>query len=60
MTLKPCPFCGSEDLDLPDEFTSRIYCRNCCAEGPFTNEDIEKSIELWNKRVIAETNDNSV
>ena len=36
--LKPCPFCGSEDVSLEspaDGYESRdVKCRNCLATGP--------------------------
>lgn len=58
MTLKPCPFCGSEgdyidSWSYNDRTGEPVYwyvrCENCEAEGPasFTKEKSEKK---WNTR----------
>jgi len=56
--LKPCPFCGSVDLDtgyvMPIEGPCYryVYCKNCGSHGPqepkATTE--AKAIKLWNER----------
>ena len=54
--IKPCPFCGSDDLfPYEGEHYSSIICIDCRAEGPRViidpeNYNWEASIELWNKR----------
>ena len=49
-TLKPCPFCGSDDL-LIDGHSSgaSIECQECLAEGPF-GDSHDGARELWNRR----------
>ena len=54
--LKPCPFCGSEDVDggefLPFGIPSvvpMVACDNCGCRGPFAATE-EEAIEKWNDR----------
>lgn len=54
MELKPCPFCGTDDVCLGatesrayKEFY--IYCTKCCVEGPHAPTP-DKADENWNKR----------
>lgn len=49
--LKPCPFCGGEDLSISVE--GYVYCGNCDATGPseFSPEQAE---EHWNTRAAAD------
>lgn len=60
---KPCPFCGSTDVDLDDCAEDvMVVCDDCQANGPPTCigcRDEEETIhldfeawELWNKRVL--------
>ena len=55
--LKPCPFCGSKELELcrTNEFACWVRCDTCGADAP-SNTDRSKAIEIWNKRPIAEGN----
>lgn len=52
--LRPCPFCGSDDLAAvkvvtPNENKWYISCRLCLTNGPFeTTRD--RAIEMWNLR----------
>ena len=53
--LKPCPFCGSEDITigycLRGDKTREAYieCIECGASGyPYTKE--KKAIDAWNRR----------
>lgn len=55
--LKPCPFCGSDDLEIngsPAMFW--VTCNKCNCEGPyFTNRgevmrSKNKAAEWWNER----------
>lgn len=41
-TIKPCPFCGSDEVDPPSAIFPGVFCQNCQAVGPYM------SIELWN------------
>jgi len=52
--LKPCPFCGSEDIHVMGVKSYWIVCRNCYAEGPVPIsfwKFKKDAIEAWNKRV---------
>ena len=46
--IKPCPFCGSDDLSVP-EWSNKSYvqCGKCHAHGP-DGKDREEAIERWN------------
>ena len=55
--LKPCPFCGSDDLDLMETDSGvgglsgeyYVTCWSCCAEGG--KEDTKKKAKMvWNLR----------
>lgn len=56
--LKPCPFCGStyvyKDFGTRQseeglEIIWEVYCNNC--DASIKNEDADKAIEAWNRRV---------
>lgn len=52
LNLKPCPFCGSDDLDMyagryRDEY--QIYCEECGGRVGFYKSR-EEAIEHWNRR----------
>lgn len=47
MEIKPCPFCGSEDLYVRDNSGHYVACKNCDAYGPYGKGD-EEAIQLWN------------
>lgn len=47
--LKPCPFCGSTNIEL-DHTDISVVCGDCAAEGPFGDADMEFAIEAWNNR----------
>lgn len=55
--LKPCPFCGSEDISVIDWSTDDEnpsycgWCSLCNTEGPI-NESKDEAAEAWNKRKI--------
>ncbi len=56
--ILPCPFCGSEDIDMEADIF--LVCNNCKAEGPVVNvcryvNDPNSSLQAevvaaWNKR----------
>ena len=52
--LKPCPFCGSTDVQLI-EYRSEvtITCKDCnvWVDHMFDAMTKEQAIELWNRRV---------
>lgn len=54
MEIKPCPFCGSDDLcvlELSDN--SCVRCRKCYSYGP-NGKDEENAIERWNSALRKE------
>ena len=55
--LKPCPFCGGDDLEILEEYDfelkdtyNRVFCLCCCAS---TCGHLYKEIAIkrWNRRV---------
>lgn len=60
--LKPCPFCGGEAKVGRIFGHDTVYCSECDAcilPSPYnsfanTEKELGKSIETWNKRVVAE------
>jgi len=56
--LKPCPFCGSEDLYTKQHAGMfSIECNECVAEGPPNTTGIHAAIAAWNKRYIPDLQD---
>jgi Lar family restriction alleviation protein len=60
---KPCPFCGSTDLDPygTEGTEAMVVCSDCLAQGPVATigcrdpdeDEIDldaEAVELWNKR----------
>ncbi len=49
--LKPCPFCGSEDLypDFEGEVFDVVQCRACKTQGPWYLNGVGAD-EDWNSR----------
>lgn len=58
--LRPCPFCGSKQLDVFDkdkrdsygdylETVYQVECWNCDTAGPEGPSE-EEATDLWNKR----------
>jgi len=55
--LKPCPFCGSENVGLVDALGMRWgKCGDCLASGSAIDDPDkpERSIRAWNRRAQAE------
>ena len=51
--LKPCPFCGSHNLNcVVKEYCCYVQCNDCGANGGKRIMDGEKAVEAWNKRVV--------
>jgi Lar family restriction alleviation protein len=50
--LKPCPFCGSENVTLRKlDILRYIECRDCKATGPLNEvRDDRRAAQLWNIR----------
>lgn len=51
ITLKPCPFCGSESVIDSEQVNGicYVYCNSCGAYGPDCN-DKGDAVRLWNER----------
>ena len=56
--LKPCPFCGSRDVDVFDAggepygpSQPYVHCNNCCADSKMC-DSLDKAIAAWNRRAI--------
>lgn len=49
--LKPCPFCGSENVELRDGimFNGAVHCNNCTADVIFyaVNLVVEETKKTW-------------
>lgn len=53
-TIKPCPFCGSEDVTIDYVMTPtgrciNVLCCDCTACGPMVGAEPE-AIAAWNQR----------
>lgn len=58
--LKPCPFCGSENVHLSNwSDQAYVYCADCLVktEVYLHGNCAEKAIEVWNRRAGEEQND---
>ena len=50
MTLKPCPFCGSDDVLVEENATfTWVECQSCDARGTQVIGE-EGAIKAWNRR----------
>lgn len=56
--LKPCPFCGSRDVDVFDAAGEPygcsqpyVHCNNCCADSKMC-DSLDKAVAAWNRRAI--------
>jgi Lar family restriction alleviation protein len=48
--LRPCPFCGSQDLWINGDFDPKfVVCQGCSAFGP-TAPTITQATNRWNRR----------
>ena len=51
--LKPCPFCGSDDVEALDmEGKHYVVCYDCALEGPL-HESRAAVVAAWNRRALA-------
>lgn len=57
--LKPCPFCGSDDVILAScGYLKHVYCLHCHAQGPSVGIGVQdgNAIRSWNR--VAESCEN--
>lgn len=47
MEIKPCPFCGSENLEVKGINTRFVRCERCGTYGPDAKSD-EEAVRFWN------------
>jgi Lar family restriction alleviation protein len=62
-TLKPCPFCGSDDafVEMNDSISTSVVCNDCGARGPISyhddkDYDIEHKLDLLPGEISARKN----
>lgn len=48
--LKPCPFCGSDNVRVIGVMRPMGECLSCGAHGTWTIEDHARAVEAWNTR----------
>ena len=49
--LKPCPFCGSDNLDIERGALHYVKCKDCITLGPSNSGETDISaIAAWNNR----------
>lgn len=50
--LKPCPFCGSNKVEIENITTDRVaaFCGYCGVVGPHTSLGSAEAIKRWNMR----------
>ena len=53
--LKPCPFCGADEVNLSvredDDGVPYIYCYGC--DSAYYNDNLSQNIiEMWNRRAM--------
>lgn len=64
LELKPCPFCGSDSVELhPNDIApggasmatpgtaQYAHCNGCGAEGPQSDVSEREAVDAWNRRV---------
>lgn len=47
MEIKPCPFCGNENLAVKGNNTRFVHCERCGTYGPDAKSD-EEAVRFWN------------
>lgn len=50
--LRPCPFCGSDSLYIPENpvFDYYVRCNNCGSRSDSFFTNAESAIKAWNMR----------
>jgi len=49
--IKPCPFCGSDEIEIEQTHPEAIWfrCSNCGAETSAADH-VDKALSIWNQR----------
>lgn len=50
--IKPCPHCGSENIETFGKRLVNVTCRNCGMSGPIKDPE-EAAIDAWNEVTAA-------
>ena len=48
--LKPCPFCGSNEI-YSSPHIALIVCKKCRCWGPNTGTTEAEAVSAWNRRI---------
>lgn len=51
--LKPCPFCGSIDVQINNAWPHYVFCADCNAEVRsllYAKEGEREAVDRWNRR----------
>jgi hypothetical protein len=52
MTLFPCPFCGSSNIEPISKWWNRLHCADCGATSPrIDRRDADGYMNAWNRRI---------
>ena len=49
--LKPCPFCGSNEIYSSPNI-ALIMCKKCRCWGPNTGTTAAEAVSAWNRRTL--------
>lgn len=54
MNIKPCPFCGHDDVEVDEISPGRfaITCPECEAIGPASEVSVNAAVLHWNVRQV--------
>lgn len=50
MSFRPCPFCGSVELEIYRREVYFVHCCECYVDGPASATSENDAKEKWNRR----------